>query len=138
MPENRQIQNSNTTRRNVRVPESVTTTDATPTVMYSIPLGVQRASFVQAQLIAIKSDFSAAQAIFLQSAFRRMTGGNVIKATPTNNSGFQASNGDFTGIAPKIDLVANTSTQTIDLVVTGKAATTIKWQVVLLSVQNLA
>lgn len=138
MAENRLIQNSTTTRRNVRVVESVTTTDATPTVLYSIPLGESRASFIQAKCIALQSDFSAAQSIDIQAGFRRASGGNVIKSTPANNKGFEVSNGDFAGAVPSLDLVANTGTQTIDVQATGKAATTIKWHIQLLSVQNLS
>jgi len=118
--------------------ESVTTTNATPTVAYSVPLAQQRASFIQAKCIAVKSDFSAAQAIDIQAGFRRASGGNVIKATPANNKGFEVSNGDFSGIPPSIDLVANTGSQTIDVQITGKVATTINWYIELLSVQNLA
>lgn len=136
--ETRIIQDSPTTRRNTRIPSSITTTDATPTVAYSIPLGQQRASFVEVKMVALQSDFSAAQSISLQCGFRRQSGGNVTKSTPANNKGFEASNGDFSGTAPSLNLVANTGAQTIDLVVTGKAATTIVWNFVLLSVQNLS
>jgi len=137
MAENRQIQNSTTTRRNVRVIESITTTNATPTVAYAIPLGETRASFIQAKCIALKSDFSAAQSIDIQAGFRRASGGNVTKSTPTNNKGFEVSSGDFSGASPSVNLVANTGAQTIDVQVTGKAATTINWHIELLSIQNL-
>ncbi len=136
--ENRQIQNSTTTRRNIRVIDVVTTTDATPTVAYAVPLGEQRASFIQAKCIALQSNFGAAQSIDIQAGFRRASGGNVIKSTPANNKGFEVSNGDFSGASPSIDIVANTGNQTIDVQVTGKAATTIKWYIELLSIQNLS
>lgn len=138
MAENRYIQNSTTTRRNVRVLDSVQTTDDTPTVAYSIPLGQLRASFIQAKAIAIQSDFSHLQALDIQSGFRRATGGNVTKATSGTNVGFSITNGDFTGTRPSINLVANTGTQTIDVEVTGKAATIINWHIELLSIQNLS
>lgn len=138
MAENRVIQNSITTRRNVRVTDSIQTTDATPVILYSIPLGEGRASFIQVKVIAIQSNFGALQAIDMQAGFRRASGGNVTKATPANNSGFIISNGDFAGIDPTINLVANTGAQTIDVQATGKAATTINWHIALLSIQNLS
>lgn len=137
MAENRIIQNSTTTRRNVRVLERVQTTNATPAVAYSVPLGQGRASFIQAKAIAIQSDFSHSQSLDIQAGFRRASGGNVTKSTPANNRGFLISSGDFTGASPDIDLVANTSSQTIDVQITGKAATIINWYIELLSKQNL-
>lgn len=130
-------QDSPTTRRNIRIASSVQTTDATPTVAYSIPLGQQRASFLEVKAIAIQSDFSATESMSLQCGFRRASGGNVVKATPANNKGFYNSNGDFSGTHPSLDLVANTGTQSIDLQVTGKSATTINWHFAILSIQNL-
>ncbi len=137
MAENRAIQSSKTTRRNIRVIDSVTTTDATPTVIYSVPLGQGRASFIQAKAVAIRSDFGAMQALDIQAGFRRATGGNVTKATTGSNKGFEISNGDFTALEPSINLIANTSSQTIDVQVTGKSANTIKWYIELLSIQNI-
>jgi hypothetical protein len=137
MAETRIIQNSPTTRRNIRVLDRVQTTDATPTVAYSIPLGQGRVSFIQAKVIAVQSDFSHAQSLDIQAGFRRASGGNVTKSTPANNRGFLISSGDFTGTSPDIDIVANTGNQTIDVQITGKAATTINWYLELLSIQNL-
>lgn len=137
MAETRIIQNSPTTRRNIRVLDRVQTTDATPTVAYAIPLGQGRVSFIQAKVIAVQSDFSHAQSLDIQAGFRRASGGNVTKSTPANNRGFLVSNGDFSGTAPDIDIVANTGAQTIDIRITGKSATTINWYIELLSIQNL-
>jgi len=137
MAENRAIQSSKTTRRNIRVIDSFTTTNATPTVVYSIVLGQGRASFIQAKAIAIRSDFGAMQAIDMQAGFRRAIGGNITKATTGSNKGFEISNGDFTAQEPSIDLVANTATQSIDVEVTGKTSNTIKWYIELLSIQNI-
>jgi len=137
MAETRTIQNSPTTRRHIRVLERVQTTNATPTVAYSISLGQGRVSFIQAKAIATESDLSHLQALDIQAGFRRASGGNVTKATSGTNVGFSISNGDFTGTKPSIDLVANTGNQTIDVQVTGKSATTINWYIELLSIQNL-
>jgi len=139
MSQNRQIQRNTTTQRNVRVFDAVTTTNATPTVAASVPLGQGKGSFFQAFACAIKSDFSALQALHVQAGFRRASGGNVTRATSNGGTGlpYLSSSGDFSGSSPTIDLVANTSTQTIDIVVTGKAATTINWHIESESLQNL-
>ncbi len=137
MAENRIIQNNTTTRRNVRIVDKVQTTNATPAIAYSVPLGQGRASFIQAKAIAVQSDFSHTQSLDIQAGFRRASGGNVTKSTPANNRGFLISSGDFSGASPDIDIVANTGTQSIDVTVTGKAATTINWYIELLSIQNI-
>lgn len=137
MAENRQIQNSTTTRRNIRVLERSTTSNATPLVAYSIPLGQERASFIQVKAIAVQSDFSHMQAIDIQAGFRRPAGGNVTRGTTGTNKGFEISNGDFSGTKPTINLNANAGAQTIDIEVVGKAATTINWYIEILSIQNI-
>lgn len=139
MGQNRHIQNTGTTRRNIRVFDKVTTTDATLLVAGSVNLGEGRASFFQVKIFAVQSNFGALQAINVQAGFRRPTGGNVARATSSGGSGlpYLASSGDFSGIAPTVDLVANTTTQTIDIVVKGKASTTINWYFESLSIQNL-
>lgn len=139
MAQNRQIQNTTTTRRNLRVFDKLTTTDATPTVAGSVSLGSGKASYFEVKAFAVQSDFSALQALDVQAGFRRPVGGNVVRATSVGGSGlpYIASSGDFGNKAPTIDLVANTSTQTIDIVVTGKAETTIHWHFKALSIQNL-
>lgn len=137
MAENRHIQSSKTARRNIRVLDVVTTTDATPKVAYSVGLGQGRTSFIQAKATVIRSDFGAQQAIDIQAGFRRAIGGSVVKATVPNNKGFEVSNGDFSGTAPSMDLIANTTAQTIDVEITGKAANNLRWYIELLSIQNI-
>jgi|SRR6187402_1210120 len=139
MGQNRVIQSTTTTRRNIRVFDSITTTNATPTIAGSISLGENRASYVEIKAFCITSGFTALQALDVQAGFRRPSGGNVTRATSNNGAGlpYLASSGDFSGASPTIDLVANTSTQTIDIVVHGKAGTTIKWHFKALSIQNL-
>ena len=140
MAETRQILNSTTTRRNVRVIEKIQTTDATPTVAYSIPLAVSRATYVRATATAIKSDFTAAQGIEATAVFRRAPAGNVVRASPNGGNGsiVMQSIGDYSGPAPTLDIVANTTNQTIDIQVTGKASNTINWHIEILSLQNLS
>lgn len=137
MFETRQIIKSSTTRSKERVGIRVQTTDATPTVVYSIPLIEGRAIFAEARCLAIKSDFSELQVLSLMCGFRRASGGNVTKATSVDNKGFGISNGDFSVPLPSLNIVANTSAQTVDVEVTGKAATTINWHFEILSINNL-
>lgn len=139
MAQNRQIQSTPTARRNQRVFDSVTTANATPLVAGSVLLGSGRASFFQIKAFAVKSDISALQALNAQAGFRRPSGGNITRATTINGNSlpYLESSGDFGSKSPTIDLVANTSTQAIDIVVTGLAATTIKWYITSLSIQNL-
>lgn len=139
MSQSRVIQNTLTTRRNIRVFDNVTTTNATPLVAGSVVLGEGRASYFEVKAFCVQSNFGALQAMDVQAGFRRATGGNVIRATSSNGAGlpYLASSGDFTGQSPTIDLVANTSTQTIDIVVKGKSGLTIKWYFESISIQNL-
>jgi hypothetical protein len=138
--ETRHIQNSKTSRRNTRVFSSVTTTGATPMVAASVGLGESRATYFHARVIALQSDFSALHALNVQAGFRRAVDGDVTRATSGGGAGlpYSTSSGDFPGKAPSVDLVANPSTQTIDIVVTGKALTTIHWHMESLSIQNLS
>lgn len=139
MAETRIIQNSPTTRRNRRVLERTQTANNTPTVAYSIPLGQGRVTSVEAHATVIQSDFSRAGSVFAEGVFRRAVGGNVTRAS--GNGGISKpllrSIGDFTGVMPSIDLVANTANQTIDLEVTGLNATTLNWHIEINSLQNL-
>lgn len=139
MGQNRVIQNTQTTRRNIRVFDRVTTTDATPTLAGSVPLGEGRASYFEVKAFAVQSNLGALQAMDCQAGFRRPAGGNIIRATSSGGAGlpYLASSGDYTGASPTINLVANTSTQTIDVMVTGKAGTTINWFFETISIQNL-
>lgn len=56
--------------------------------------------------------------------FRRASAGNIVATgTPIENSG----NGDFSGAQPSLVANANVGTQSIDIIITGKTATNIKW-----------
>lgn len=137
--ENRIVQNTPSTRRNTRIFDSVQTTNATPAIVASVGLGELRASFFQVRIFAIRSDFGAMQVLNLQAGFRRASGGNVIRATSNNGQGlpYSVSSGDFGSQPPSADLVANTGTQTMDIVVTGKSGQTINWHLDTVSIQNL-
>lgn len=133
MAENRHIQNSSTTRRNIRVADKVVTTDATPATAYSIPLGENRVTSLTVTITAVNSTFTASQRTTSSTSFYRATGGNVTRAAAV----LTQSSGNFAGAQPLLDIAANTGTQSIDVKVTGKAATTISWYILIESLQNL-
>ena len=137
--ENRQQLSTTDSRRNIRVYDKITTTDATPIIIASITLGENRGSFIRVEGFAKTTNLSAMQAVSSEAGFRRQTGGNVIRSTSNNglNSPPLISSGDLSGVAPTIDLVANTTTQTIDIVAKGKAGVTLQWHLMTTSLQNL-
>lgn len=139
MTQNRHIQSTPTTRRNLRVFDKIATTDDVPTLAGSVVLGEGKASYFEVKAFCTSSGLAELQAMDVQAGFRRPVGGNVTRATSNNGTGlpYLASSGDFSGKAPTIDLIANTTSQTIDIMVTGKSATTINWYFKSLSVQNL-
>ena len=139
MAENRQIQNSGTTRRNIRIPETTQTTDAVSTLVYSIRLGEQRASYVRVTALCISPTFINTSGIVSEGVFTRATGGNITRASGNNGSNgpMERSIGNFPGTQPSVNIVANPGTQSIDIMVLGKAATTLNWHVEILSLQNL-
>jgi len=102
MAENRVIQNTTTTRRNIRVFDSVQTTSTTPKLAGSVPLGEGRASYFEVKAIAVQSNFGALQCLDVQAGFRRATGGNITRATTLNGAGlpYIATSGDFSGVSP--------------------------------------
>lgn len=129
MPSNQRTQISGTTRKRSTVPDSVTTTDATQTTAFSFVLPESTAIYVRVAAIVTTSNQSAAGYIVEEAVFRRQAGGNVTRAN--GNGGLtlpliRALN-DFTGLAPTMDIVANTTTQSVDIKITGKASTTLNW-----------
>jgi len=130
-------EDTQTSRKNTRLIERVTTTDATPTVGYSIPLGEQRQSFGTFRVTAVGSTWSEMATFKIEAGFRRASGGNVTRiGNPQIATQNDWSNPPST--KPDCDVVANTGTQSIDVQVTGRAATTINWFIEIESVQNLS
>lgn len=130
-------QDTVTTRKNSRLTDRVVTTNATPTTGFSIPLGAGKHSFGTFRIIAVKSDISLMSTFYTQAAFRRTSGGNITRVAPPKIDLLS----DWTGATsarPSVDIAANTSTQSIDINVTGQAATTINWYFEIVSIQNLS
>lgn len=108
--------------------DEFTTTDATPIVAYSYPIAQSQCVKVKIEYTAYKSDFSLASSGELFSTFVRASAGNIVRSSGSGTGGLDGTTqGNFTNAQPKPDLVANTSTQNIDVTPTGKASTTIKW-----------
>lgn len=106
------------------------TTDATPTVLYSYPISTSQCVKARVQYTAYKTDFTLGASGDLFSTFARTSSGNIIRVSGTGTSGLDGTvQGNFPNAEPKPDLVANTSTNMIDVTVTGKANTNITWQI---------
>lgn len=111
--------------------EEFTTTDATPAVSYSYPIIQSQCVKVQIEYTAYSSDFTLAASGELFSTFVRASG-NVSRSSGTGTGGLDGTvQGNFPNAEPKPDLIANTSTNAIDITLTGKASTTIKWHIIL-------
>jgi hypothetical protein len=99
------------------------TADAVAKVLASIPLAVGQAVTVSAMFTARRDDGTAAAGRVVSGTWRRQAAGNVtlvgalVGATQTD------------GTTPVCNLVANTTTQTVDISVTGIAAQNWVWEV---------
>lgn len=106
----------------VQILVSDTTTNATPKITYSVPIAKSSGVYINVTFTAVKSDYTNASGGFVSAMFYRGTG-NVAR-TPNvlsnivNTAGFGLLN---------LTLVANTSTQTADITLTGILSTTIGW-----------
>lgn len=106
-----------------------TTTDATPTIVYSYPIAVSQCVKTKVEYTAYKSDFTLGASGDLFSTFVRSSSGNIVRSSGSGTGGLDGIvQGNFSGTQPKPDLVANTSTQSIDVTLTGKNSITIIWQ----------
>lgn len=98
------------------------TTDATATTVYSIPIAELEGAFVEVEAVCLQDDATEIGRSQVTSAFRRAASGNVTEAgSPT------AVNVDDSAGSPAATLVANTSTQKVDVKVTGVASTNYTW-----------
>lgn len=98
---------------------SVQTTDATPTTLKSIAVAVNTAITVYADVVAAKSDYSAAIGGNIVGTARRAGGALTLVGSPIANIN------EDSGGSPTFDLVV--SGNDFILQVTGEAATTYNW-----------
>lgn len=96
------------------------TTDDTPTVLASVPISELESITFNGSIVAASTDHSAGLNGKFTFGARRETAGNVT----INGSPYKWEN---TTSALTFDLVVNTGTQTMDVLVTGEAATTYNW-----------
>jgi len=121
------------------IPDGVQTTGNTPTVAFSVSIAENSAVYVMCKFVYSTTTKSNAGWAVAEAAFRRPTGGNVTRSSGSGGASAaqQRAQTDFTGALPTVDIVANTSTQTADIVITGKAATTIDWIFENVSLRNI-
>lgn len=106
------------------------TTNATPVVAFKVPILQGTAAYITVDFIVTNANYDKAAAGSSDAAFCRASGGNVLRATGSNGLLDAAIKlaGNFS-LSPKAEIIANTSTQTADIRLTGLAATTLNWAV---------
>lgn len=102
----------------------ITTTDATPTIANSLAVVENSTVCFEAKVLAKEANGIRA-CFWLKGCFYRNASGNVTQVGATET--FEVE----TDAALDATLAATTGTQTIDVNVTGKAATTVLWDVVI-------
>lgn len=101
---------------------TATTTDATPTVIKAISVAADKTISIDVDVIGNKASTATKAAYRLIGSFYRNGSGNVTAISDTVSLTTDEADTDW-----DVSLVANTSNQTIDVTITGKAATTIAW-----------
>lgn len=114
-----------------RYSQTFQTTNATPTVAYSVPIPASSAAYIEIDFLVVNSSgtaFSNAAGGEADACFTRTAAGNVLRATGSNGLLDAAIKlaGNFTSM-PKAEIVANTTTQTADIMLTGLAGVTLTW-----------
>lgn len=99
---------------------TVTTTDATPTTLYSFPVTNNQSITMYADIIASKADYSASIGGNVEATARRAGGGLIMVGAPVVNLN------EDSGGAPDFNIVV--SGNNFILQVTGEAATTYNWK----------
>lgn len=103
-----------------------TTTDATATTVTSISIAEEETTRILVEATARNSDGSINGAFYTRGTFYRNTSGNVTALSNQVN----APGTDATAASTiEVTLVANTTTQAVDIKVTGQTSKTIKWAV---------
>lgn len=101
----------------------IETNGNTPTVVYSIPVAEYKVAYVEVFAAALENDFSNGAVGKVTRLFGR-AGGNV---TAVGVAQSQVVVTTFANPQPQLNLVANTTTQSIDVVATGKAGLILRW-----------
>jgi hypothetical protein len=104
--------------------DPLNTTNATAKTAFSIPLKQNQDVGIQVTWYASDSTHTNAAFGTAQGMFTRSTGNVTLQGSPLNN--IQTNITALIGI-PTVTMVANTSTQSIDIKVTGNATSTFSW-----------
>ncbi len=110
------------------VPSSIQTSSSAASTIKSISVAEGETYAVEATVVARKTTGGDRGMAVVKGIFFRETGGNVTQQGVTQvtlNETSDSTWGDANGVIA--DLVVNVGTQSINLNVTGKASTTIKW-----------
>jgi hypothetical protein len=103
---------------------TTTTTDASNTVAHSVAVAQNEVWAVEATVVGRKTSGADRIMAVVKGLFYR-NGANVTQQGSTSVPFEEQSDATWGGV----DLIANTSSQSVDVQVTGKAATTINWKV---------
>ncbi len=106
-----------------RYTKTATTTNDTPVDIDAIPVNVDTVIDVEVVVISRKADGSERGVYHLEAVFYRNTGGDVTQQGNTASLLIRRSTS-----ALGVDLIPDTGNQTVDVRVTGLAATTVKWE----------
>lgn len=112
---------TNPNRYEVIAPSSITTTDATQTILYNIPTVIDASYTITTDITCVDATNGSSSAGFNISAKGKNIGGFVsVSVNMENNSAIDIA---LSGIS----VIHGTSGQNITVLVSGKAATTLKW-----------
>lgn len=122
--ERRRIRTSNSEWSRT-VLENTTTTDATPTTIYTSNVAIPEGRRIALRVWTIVSSSTTSAVSVLQSSaiVARATGANIRLVAPD----FLNAQGEITQNNAKLSITVDTGTQRFSVVVTGKAATTYTW-----------
>ena len=101
------------------------TTDATQTTVHQEALGEVQGMALTVKAVVKKSDGTVVGQFLIAAAFRRQASGNVVISGNQHNIVKDVTGGAALSIA----IEANTTTQTVDVKVTGIAASAYTWEV---------
>lgn len=101
---------------------AITTTNATPTLYFSIPIVQNKAVTLYLEYDAVKTDYTLSTGGYIVCKFTRGTGNIVQQGTHITDI-IQG----FNGSKPFVTITANVLTQSIDVSVVGILLTNILW-----------
>lgn len=107
----------------VHVNSYVTTSDATATVLFSVPLAQLEGVVIEGKVAGFKSDLTAGIFRHIACGFRRASGGNVTSVGTASGTDVE----DSAGI-PAVTVAADTTNQLATIKVAGIASENWKWE----------